>query len=377
MSTLDYQHGYLKLKELFEEQNVPVWSFFRERQPYSKELKDAFLDMVEIHAATCKKDKLTSEFELYHKLKNDVKLDEGRIQVYYHWDVGVQKKKNLALETYPELLQQEDDDGLLEICPDVDLNKNGFKYKNHYLIFPEYFTNNFHFTEWLIRNWNGKFKLKVSFEYDKLGMPDTRRDTLLMAHWRGPKHLRHVQKSLNRSEFIEKRTVFNGQYCLNDKTEFLFVKDSADTWTFQIEELIPMDGVLGYDEVTSLKGKKILFYTRYLHAIVNKDLSQCYHLDGALREYGSYDAWCSRNELSLRDSSIRSLTDRYKLFRIDSSSGIIDFHEIIGLFFKSNPYVLEFFEGESEDYAQSENRRRVFMERYLKEKKFKSVQSLS
>ena len=62
------------------------------------------------------------------------------------------------------------------------------------------------------------------------------------------------------------------------------------------------------------------------------------------------------------------MSDRYKLFKLDSSAGdITDFGEIAGLFFKRNPYVQRFFEGDS-DHANEIEEQRIKLFRFDFEK---------
>ena len=235
-----------------------------------------------------------------------------------------------------------------------DLNKNGFKYKNHYLIFDNAFSRNFHFTEWLMANWKDNFGLKLPISKNLLGLSETRRNMMLLSHWQGPKHISNIQMSLNGKAYVVKGPLqFHAD--LMDKTEFLFYFDE-DQWHFQIEELLPMEGI-GYSECIHFQDKVHRFYTRYLHAIANKQLTKCTHIDGSIRVYDTYDNFKIRNNAELKNPKCRENANRYKLFRIDSKQGICCFQEIIGLFFKFNPYVLEFFEGES-DYTKEIERRR-------------------
>lgn len=92
-----------------------------------------------------------------------------------------------------------------------------------------------------------------------------------------------------------------------------------------------------YSPHTQLRETEIRYNTRYLHAILDENCDRCFHLDGALRGYDTAKKFVSRHiEEELRNSkSLKEMSSRHKLFKLDSSTGdIADFGEIAGLFFK-------------------------------------------
>jgi hypothetical protein len=148
-----------------------------------------------------------------------------------------------------------------------------------------------------------------------------------------------------------------------DKTEFLF-RRRGDEWILEIEELLPRRGV-NHSFNIGLRNETLDYYTRYLHAITNDYLSNCTHIDGAIREYGSKQAFADRHtdsEKQIDSDWVKQEPNRYKLFKLDSDDAPVpDYQEIIGLFFKFSPHVLEFFEGRSERVKEiEEQRNRMF-----------------
>lgn len=367
MSQEELNKKIFEFKSILEKNNFPVVNLIF-RNFVTGEIKSQFSNLIKLSKrVNISKQESEIRFDLIKLLDKIVILDPARIKKYYLWDIAVEEKKDLVFEKFPEIKKLLDEDGLIQVPYKSDLNKNGFKYKGSYLIFEGAFSRNFHLTQWLIKNWKNNFVLKLPINKNCLGIPETRRDMMLLAHWQGPKTLKHIRKSLAGKEFVVKGpSSFNAP--LMDKTEFLF--NSRDNkWHLQIEELIPLEGIEFRPTINYLD-KEYRFYTRYLHAITNKELSGCFHIDGGIRVYKTFENFTKRNQSELKDSNITSYSDRYKFFRIDSEEGIKSFQEIIGLFFEANPYILEFFEGESSFTKDLEKNRTGILEIDFKYKKF-------
>ncbi len=315
--------------------------------PFQNLLHNDFLPE-EVHKLYLELIKEEESFIILEKLSNGISIDQRKISKYYLWDIAVIEKENLVLETYPEVSQLIDNDGLIEVPYNSDLNKDGFRYKDHYLVFENAFSHNFNFTRWIIKNWKNEYALKLPISMRLLGLLDTRRDMFLKSHWEGPKDINHVKKSLSGKEVIVKGNN-NLNIPLLDKTEFMFTK-RENMWHLQIEELLPLEGLFFSKEI-AFRDEKLCYYTKYLHAIVNEDFSCCIHLDGALRVYETIKNFKNRNSVTLKDT-VKDSCKKYKLFRMDSKVGVSSFQEIVGLFFVGNPYVIEFFEGKS-NYTNS------------------------
>lgn len=358
MSAEQFNKNLSNLLSLIKRHNISLKSII-DKNFIPKEVELAYSKTL----SSLKNEKNDAKYRLWKILSENIELDAKRITKYYLWDIAVEEKDNLAYEKYPELKTMADKDGLFELNHKTIFNKNGFRYKKHFLIFSSEFSRNFHFTEWLKQNWTGQFSFYVPFDSNKLGLPETCREMFLASHWHGPKSIQHIQKSLNNKEYLVKGPS-NFKGCLQDKTEFLF-KKYGHQWHLQIEELLPLRG-LSLEKETMFKGKKILYFTRYLHAITNDKLTECYHIDGALREYKTKDKFIHRNSMQINDFSKKQMCNRYKIFKIQSKEGISSFQEIVGLFFDSNPYIIEFFEGENEDTKYMERIRTSLIEPSLK-----------
>jgi hypothetical protein len=184
-----------KLVELCSKNNILVRNLW-ENNFLPAEVREAYKEL--------ESNKDLELFQLWRILGENIKIDPMKTTKYYLWDVAVEEKKDYAFNEFSELKSQLDEDGLIEVPYNSDLNKNGFKYKNKYLIFENAFSKNFHFTEWVIKNWKGNFSLKLPINTNCLGIPETRRNTTLLSHWQGPKTIEHVRESLADKEFIIK-----------------------------------------------------------------------------------------------------------------------------------------------------------------------------
>lgn len=307
------------------------------------------------------KDEEIEIFEVWNRLIKNIKVDSQRISKFYLRDIAVESKENHSLETFPELLNEIDSEGLMKVPFGYDLNKDGFKYKNKYLIFENVISRNFHFMDWIIRNWDNGFSIRLRPNFNYLGIPSTRRDLMLLSHWRGPKKFSNLNK-------FEQNLVIKGPnnfdvFPVNDKTEFLFEFRNGE-WHLQMEEMVPLEET-AYIPDFLINNKKYNFCTRYLHAIMDENLSFCTHIDGAIRAYHNDKNLRIRNNTNLSDENLKDICSRIKLFSFDSSEGIESFQEIIGLFFRENPYVLEFFEGETKETKELEEKRTYFVENNL------------
>lgn len=283
----------------------------------------------------------------------DISLNEEA--KFYLWDIAVVQKRDIALDTYTKL-EDETENGLIEVPATADMNKNGFRYKDHYLIFDSRFYQNFKLVNHLNNLRSSTICLYAPITFNQLGDPETTRQMFLKEHWAGPKTVDRL-KSRRAPEFIQKGTA-SYQDGVMDRTEFYFnVRDGE--WHIQIEELLPRTGVR-YSPHATFRSQDLRFYTRYVHAILGSDLERCYHLDGALRSYQTKDRFVKRHtKVDLREpNQLKVMSDRHKIFKIESQEGgFTDYQKIIGLFFKHNPHVKEFFDGQSEETREQEERR--------------------
>lgn len=285
-----------------------------------------------------------------------ITLDPSRETQYYLWDIAVREKNDLVSKNYPDLCSFADDD-LIDIPQTADMNKNGFEYKDHYLIFIDQLAKNYYLTEKLGSLRSNNVNLSVPVSYSKLGMPDTRRKMMLKAHWRGPETIDKLRDRSGSEFFVQKGTE-SYQHGLQDRTEFYFELRDRE-WHLQIEELLPRTGIF-YSPHTAYRDAEIKYYTRYFHAIMDEKCEYCIHMDGAIRGYGSFEKFVERHtERELQEvNTLKRMSSRHKLFRVDSPDGAInEFGEVAGLFFKHNPHVQRFFEGDSEHATELEENR--------------------
>lgn len=331
---------YHELVALMEKHNVPANNFNLVRQIPAQVIE---LFEILIDGDYCERSKLI------HRLYKDVKIDDARISKSDVWDITVEKKKGLVFETFPKLKAELKDD-LYKLEASSTINKSGFRYKDSYLIFPNVFSQNFHLTEWMIANVNKQMELSLPIDRNTLGIVGTENQTCLRSHWRGPQNLnglRSKKPKAARTLLGPERNIIKGIF---DLTEFYFVFRDGQ-WHLEIEEFMPHWGGLFQSHEVSIYDVEMNYCMRYLHAITNADLTECFHMDGAIREYTSYENYLSRH-LHKNNTDLKNLSRRHKLFRVDSTvkeKGLSNYQEIIGLFFMQNPYVMEFFEGETQE----------------------------
>jgi len=302
-----------------------------------------------------------SRVKVERELAKQIEIDETRECRYYLWDIAVVQKQGILKETYPEFTGGNSGD-LIGVSPEADMNKNSFEYKNHYLILCSRLSQNYRLVGKLNQVRTETVNLAVPITYSKIGLPDTTRQSKLAAHWRGPETLQELQDRSGHEFFVQKGTE-SYDHGLQDRTEFYFEKRDGK-WHLQIEELMPRTGIR-HSLHTSLADEMLKYYTRYLHAIVDEECEQCFHLDGALRSYGTLDDFIDRhvNRELQNPNPLKRMSKRRKLFKIDSPEGdLSDFGEIAGLFFRNNPHVLRFFEGDSEWAEELEEKRARLLE---------------
>ena len=298
----------------------------------------------------------TSSMKVDRLLGENVELDETREARYYLWDIAVAEKNEIVSEMYPHLGSLGFND-LKEVPTDADMNKNGFEFRNHYLIFCSRLADNYYLTGKLGNIRDDEISLSIPISYHRIGLPETTRETILAAHWRGPETIDELRSRTGTEFFIQKGTE-SYEHGLQDRTEFFFEKRDG-RWHLQIEELLPRESIF-HSLHTTFRGREIKYYTRYLHTILNEDCQDCFHLDGAIRGYGHLEDFIERHtERELQNPNpLKKMSSRDKLFKLDSPSGDIgDFGEIAGLFFKHNPHVQRFFEGDSEEAKELEEKR--------------------
>jgi hypothetical protein len=340
----EFEEQLSKVQSLCEQYNVPVKNL-RRYDFVPQELEEEHRLLKEL----AEQDEDTHHF-LEKEISRGVSLDPDRIQKFYRWDIAVERKDDHAIETYPELTDIEDEN-LIEIPSDADWNKDGFqfedRFEDQYFIFARPIVSNFHLTTFLLQNNQPSLSLKMLYSHDQLGLADNTRQMHLFEHWDGPESLERIRESSN----IQESSIHGGETYgdgFADKTEFLFERNDGK-WNLHIEETLPRRGLM-FRFGTVYRAAQIGYHTRYLHAITNEELTECYHIDGALREFPDRGTFLDRHRRSFREGHIfKDMCDRYKLFKLDSESGAIpDYQRIIGLFFKYNPYVIEFFDGPTE-----------------------------
>ncbi|MDA3854664.1 MAG: hypothetical protein PF569_00285, partial [Candidatus Woesearchaeota archaeon] len=298
-------------------------------------------------------------------------LDYKKGVKYYLFDIAVIKKDfNYVLKKYPEL-EKVEHEGLVKISKNAKLNKDGFSYKDDYLIFNEQIRQSFSFLRRLIqlRKENSNlFDLAFKINYDVLGVKGTEREMFLKSFWDGMPGF-NVEYLNNRKEAISIYGPDNSDLEFQDKTEFYIkkskLKNGGECWQLEIEEHIPLRvwGLMDENFIW-LDNKERKYFTRYLHAYLSLDFELCYHIDWAYKDYSNFENYKQRNNEKIDNSLLSRTVEKIKLLRLDSEKGIDFWSEIINAFFYMNPYPSDFFN--NTPYPELEKQRNYYVENQFK-----------
>lgn len=301
-----------------------------------------------------------SETDILQNLKQEIQLDPNREQRRQLEDITIIQQQDLAIDTYPELSQQLSAN-LWQVDRQTQHIKHGVSYEDHHLLYPRILWNHSNLTNFLLEKWKGQFDLSLRLRVDQLGLSDTTFGAEELERWQGPESLTAVRESFRPDEYVRYGDSESSYACgLQDRTDFYF-QNRDDEYIIEIEELLPRLGST-FPKPARIDGNCYQYWTRYLHAVTDPELIQCKHIDGAIRIYHDKQSFIQRHidsNWALCSDEVKSTTKHRKLFLLDSDSfDIPDYHTIIGLFFKWNPHVIEFFEGDSDRVRELEEQRR-------------------
>ena len=347
MDDKTFQAKVEEIRELAEKENVPIKNLLH-GDFVSNKLKDKYSDLMKL----CREDPKRDSLKSWKYLRENMKLDYKKGIKYYLFDVAViEKDSQQAIQTYPELKENEDE-GLIKMPTGANLVKDGFGYKEHYLIFDREIRQHFSFVSFLINKNKEKredFELSFKIDYEKLGIKGTEREVFLESYWDGMPGFNvnwlHKNWRDKRKPSYSKYGSDSSDLKILDVTEFLIKKktipDVGDCWQIEIEEHIPLIFWRPFESSIVLDKKEIMYFTRYLHAYLSLDFQKCYHIDWAYKDYGTLENYKAREKI--QDTKIRKVTQKTKIFRLDSSKGITFWSEVINAFFYMNQHLSEYF----------------------------------
>lgn len=340
----ELENQFLRVCSLCEDENVTVENLQNNNYLTDKIEKeyDNLIDLVEDHS------KIT-RFSIHDQLEEYIQIDPDRISKHQLGNLEIKRRNGIVLEQYPDI---EDDltNNMIEVPLDTTVEEIGFEYESHYLVLPSYLQKNKALIQNLFDIWTNNYEFYIGINKNEIGEKQSDWAVEEAKHWFGPVGFDDLSDSFR----TEGLTVYGNDhesfaYGLKDNMELLF-EHREDEWIIQIEELLPRQSMVSsYKPSTKIYGRKLDFYTRYAHLILNEDLTTCVHIDGAVREYPSLKHFSKRHTDS--DKNLQSRYhknndfNKYKIFKLDSWDGSIeDTSKILIDFFKHSPHILRFFD---------------------------------
>lgn len=251
-------------------------------------------------------------------------------------------EKSLVFETYPELRDRFDADGLLHLDSDFTLSEGGIFYKDHVLHYHQFLRRgfasnpNYDFIGRFARYWRTAcdtvaFRIGIDhgrlmkrehyvefFERDFWFGPQFNVESLddvnavgLTIHTRGPDSIFEMMNHLERTEF--------------------YWSHRSGIKSVEVEEISRQGYMLdGY------------YLNRYIHSERDVERSVFRHLDGAVKVY-SRDTYATRTSTHLPKET---RTSKVKVFRVDGEIELERWVELVSFFYRSNEMVVEYLNPE-------------------------------
>ena len=247
-----------------------------------------------------------------------------------------------VLSVLPELSELVDDDGLIKLTSEFTLFDGGIRYREFVLHYHQFLRRgfssnpNFDFLGTLARYRNetgGNNEFRIAIDHRRLMRLDDYRQIIELDKWYGPAF---DPDKLDDPDYVGLTVV--GRIYPNsldshpiDKTEFLWKRnEGASIKTLEIEELSsptkPYDG---------------WHINRYVHAERDMANHVFRHFDGAAKVYAQ-DNYSERIGQTMPHHM--SCNHYVKLFRIDGGILLDDWLSLIGMFYKGNEMVIEYFD---------------------------------
>lgn len=280
---------------------------------------------------------------LYQKNKNDYEkllelLNEylsTNYELIYADSIAI-VDEGIVCKLLPELWDDLDKDGLIELSKLNPVLPGVFQYDNYLVYAHSYFrrslsrknTLNVPFLkriQELIPN------AKIALDPHMIGLAGTQSDMREYAYWWGPKFDDDLGKiPLGVTHFENEK--YDALMSPIVRTECgWYIQD--DIKTFECEELT---------DIKNITDSKDLYGCRYVHSMLSQS-NIPYHLDGAIRAYDD-EKMINRLEQNMNDSARN--TTYTKLWRVDGEIPIYVWKELITHFYRDNFLVGEYFCGQ-------------------------------
>ncbi len=252
-------------------------------------------------------------------------------------------EKDLVKRAFPELCENIDDSGLIDLNLLTPILPGVYKVGKHgeFVIYAHrYFRRGFS----LLNSLNVDFlkrleklrrtdaKVRIAIDMDCVGLTLTQQIEKEYEYWWGPKFnddLTEIPFGLT----VHNNERFNELMSPVKKTEFRWYEQGG-RHTFECEEI--------YGRLNLRNEGNNYYGCRFVHSMVDYDKKQPVHLDGAIRAY-TQDKMLSRENTTLD----RTGRDTYytKLWRVDNAIPIAIWKELITHYYRDNMQIGEYFNG--------------------------------
>lgn len=277
-----------------------------------------------------------SELRNLGLLKEDGKLMSNGVVMYGY--------KNIALEAFPLLINDIDNDGLINIGKIL----SSFNYKgdgvfaskknNLSIIVHPYLRRSFsryncfnkEFLRELFDSNTESTPVRIRIDLDYVGYTPSFVETLEFDFWFGPKYtddISLIKEGVTTYETNKEEYLFNQI----KKTEFVW-QDKDGKRQFEMEEVTDEEAPILADNT---------YGCRYIHSFYDPNTCEFDHFDGAIRCY-DIEAICRRLENPI--NAIGHTAQYTKVFRIDGKLPIHKWKSLITLYLKGNQDVYRYFD---------------------------------
>jgi hypothetical protein len=245
----------------------------------------------------------------------------------------------LAVRVCPGLFELQDQDGLIPVNSLKYIGNGIFEYNGIALFAHPYFRRsksrlnpiNDHFFQKVLSLVKANVEVRIAFDSDLAGLPDSFVPSFELQYWWGPKFsddLVTIPTGVTQHKSTEFEQLFSGI----DLTEFRWQSRKGDH-IMEIEELLKAD----------TPSRDESFDCRYVHSIVDETTGRTVHTDGAIRSY-NIEQYAARRGVDLAHAPKN--TDYTKVWRIDQSLPVSHWKEIITHYFRDNHLIGEYFGAE-------------------------------
>jgi hypothetical protein len=248
--------------------------------------------------------------------------------------------KNILWETYAELKNELDEDGLLYLKKPQFVGEGFIKYKEHMLVPHSSFRESYSLPNTINRDFfsklsnlsqtNSNVTIRLRIDGNFLGIFKSLTSWEQLDYWWGPKYNGNPFE-IKTGVCVHGASKYDIALKRFKQTEFWWYQ--KDRRTFEIEEILEEPIFLELDGENKIA-------MRFIHSIFDSKTMRPCHLDGAVRLY-NYDLFQNRKTKNIKEFG--KSAERLKIWRIDGDISIEDWFDLIHNFFRNNFMIAEYF----------------------------------